>query len=95
MKTVKQFLAAVLACGLAASVVVYSARYVGLTIDALAQRAIILHVGPLPYPNLWNHHVSGKFPANPDFEELRYYWKQRTYVRKPSASASRFAAYHG
>lgn len=45
MKIIQQFIAGVSACGLAASVVVYVASYVGLTMDALARQAIILHVG--------------------------------------------------
>jgi hypothetical protein len=45
MDFVRKFLAVVSACGLAASTVVYLGSYVGLSMDSLAQRAIILHVG--------------------------------------------------
>jgi len=45
MYFVRKLLAVVSACGLAASTVVYLGSYVGLTMDSLAQRAFMLHVG--------------------------------------------------
>ena len=45
MNFVRKLIALVSACGLAASTVVYVGSYVGLTMNSLAQRALILHVG--------------------------------------------------
>ena len=52
MDFIWKFIAGVSGCGLVASTVVYLGSYVGLTMDSLARRAIILHFGaflvPLP-----------------------------------------------
>jgi hypothetical protein len=45
MNFARRFLAVVSACGLIASTAVYVGSYLGLTMNSLAQRAIILHVG--------------------------------------------------